>query len=185
MITKDRLVAGIQKHFWNSENWFSKERRSNEYWADCAIRVRSPTWIAFHLCTYDPMHLRAAFPACFSRNRQDHGEDDGGAFVRDVLTRHFVKLLAPEKKDGRRVDDGVDSMACFHLNNRVLHPLVNVDAKVDTGHGHAVSVADLLVRRARELRRFDLIVKTSDDLTVCVSGSYDDVVGWLAQTVSP
>lgn len=183
MITKKSLIAEIQKHFWNSENWFSQEVRSEAYWTDAANRVRGERWIAFHLASYDPSRLRSAFPECLADIEEDVHLSDDGTAVRSALARSLEVLLAPDTEDGRRIDEGVDSMACFYFNNRVLHPLAKVGAQVEIGNGKLVSASDLLFRRSRDLRRFDLLVKSLDDLPICISGSYDQVVRWLAQSV--
>lgn len=182
MIEQERVIVQMERHFWRREQWFAKVPRSDRFWRDIANRARSETWIRYHLSHYDIEVLLAAFPGAVSHPHElcEPVDLSVGLGVLDKLVHHLYAKCRPGTEIGRRLDRGVDQMACLQFNSGVLQPLSMNYATITSPLFGKAQVSKFMLRPTETTLRFALVLRRTNYELPCTMGNYDQVSQWLA-----
>lgn len=183
MTEQERILVQMERHFWQREQWFARVPRSDRFWQDITSRARSMSWLRYHLSHYNIEVLLAAFPDAVSSPHGLRGplNEGGGSDDLDRIVRHLYSKCQLGTEIGRRLDRGVDQMACLQFNSGVLQPLSMNYATITTPLHGRIRVAELMLCPTENTLRFSLILRRLNREQLCAEGSYDQVSQWLAK----
>lgn len=179
-LTIDAVVNGLQVEFWKLHSLLHRGPIDGNFWENASRDIRSVDWIETYLANFSQENLETIAPTQ-SKKLWIKAKHDPVAYRR-LLALHLAKKLEPNTRRGKRMEEKTDGIACLHFNLKVLAPLTKVVPPVTLKIAEGPTGVDqLLLRRSREPRVFELILKLPGAHEVILTGTYDDAVRWLGQ----